>query len=211
MSLDFTAILSGEFLNPVEVLIKIEQQMSHLGFRKIPPIYRVELDTERGVFDETDNDEISKFNTINEIKEPIQDWQGHSLNFQSKDFGFYLLIGTIESKFINCYIDITERTLRKLLEQQTISKYYAILGAIGACCQAKGGYGALELPFAPISPNQIINAIWENPEYPDIPSSMGLIPEVKQEAALKTKLKNPFTLSYKTAGFWIVTEKDDLF
>jgi len=121
------------------------------------------------------------------------------------------LIGATESKFINCYVDITERTLRKLFEQEKIAQYYAILGIIGTCCQASGGYGAIELPFSPIAPHQVINAIWENPQNPEGPSSMGLIPEqTLNQAALDTVTKSPFTLADRMAGFWILAEKDYL-
>jgi len=211
MSQDFTTILSGEFINPAELLVRIEQQLYPLAFRKIPPFYRVEFDEEREVFDETDSDEVSGFEMIEGIKEQIEHWQGNAINFQSEDFSFYLLIGATDSKFINCYVDITERTLRKLFEQEKIAQYYAILGIIGTCCQASGGIGAIELPFSPIAPHQVINAIWENPQNPEGPSSIGLIPEqTLNQAALDTVTKSPFTLADRMAGFWILAEKDYL-
>ena len=211
MSQDFTTILSSEFINPAELLVRIEQQLSPLAFRKIPPIYRVEFDEEREVFDETDSDEVSGFEMIEGIKEQIAHWQGNAINFQSDDFSFYLLIGATDSKFINCYVDITERTIRKLFEQEKIAQYYAILGIIARCCQASGGYGAIELPFSPIAPHQVINAIWKNPENPDGPSSIGLIPEQSMnQATLDIVTQNPFTLTDRIARFWILAEKDYL-
>ncbi|HAI70250.1 MAG TPA: hypothetical protein DCM38_12545 [Gammaproteobacteria bacterium] len=211
MSQDLTTILSGDFINPAELLVRIEQQLSPLAFRTIQPIYRVEFDDEREVFDETDSDDVSGFEMIDGIKKQIDHWQGNAITFQGDDFSFYLLIGATNSKFINCYVDITERTLRKLFDQDKIAQYYAILGIIGTCCQASGGYGAIELPFSPIAPDQVINAIWENPDNPDGPASIGLIPEqTLNQAALDRVTKSPFTLTDRMAGFWILAEKEYL-
>jgi hypothetical protein len=212
MSMDFTFILASWDDSPAKELSLIEPRLTEIGFRRMTGVVRAEYDKQRGVFDEADEEEeLSGFEFISEVLDQMVYWDGAAVEFGNGEFSFYLLVGQVEGGYLNYWIDIHERTLRRLFASETRFKLYAGVCAVGAGCGAVGGYGDLELAFEPIRPEKVIDAIPNNPQKPGAASWFGMIPlGVRSEAEVRQAFGDDYCITGSSGGFWILEAKEFL-
>lgn len=203
MSVDFTITLSAPYGSPADILTAVEPELSKLGFHKGPTVYRVEFDRNRGVFDELDEGEITYAGPLGDIRDKMAEWEGLSIEFSSPDFTFYLLIGARGRDFVNCYVEVTGRTLANLAEIGKVNELLGASVAVALASKASGAFGQFEQSFTPIPPERVIEGIRKNPEDPGTPSLFGLIPMAGSSKAQAEDLAgDDFEIFEIAVGFW---------
>jgi hypothetical protein len=213
MSQDFTMVLSGPHASPAEVLVDLEQRLSFLEFHRTFSVIQGGFDERRGVFDELDEDSASLQGPleVRDSRDALPEWKALSTEFQGPTHSIYVLLGVTKPAFLNCYINISNRSLDKLFSQEAVHGFYAAVLAATLSTNATCGFGALELPFDPISPEKALAAIWNNPEYPGAPSWLGLISQaLMSESDMMRNAAEHFEITSLAAGFWLLEHKEYL-
>jgi hypothetical protein len=207
-------VLAGPHGSPAEVLVDLERKLSILEFRRISPVIQAGFDEGRGVFDELDED--SEFlqvpSEVQDSREIPPEWKALSAEFQGPVYSFYVLLGATKLSFLNCYIDISDRSLRELFARDAVHSFYAAVLAATTSMRATHGFGALELPFEPISPARALEAIWSNPESPGAPSWVGIVSQdvMSEDDMMHNDAAKDFDISSLAAGFWLLENKEYL-
>jgi hypothetical protein len=210
MSQDFTFIIAGPDQPISTVLAELKRQLIHLGFARAFSVVRAGIDASRGVFDEVD-EEIDAFGSVSTLKDKMKLWEGASIEFWCDDVQLYLLVARLDSTGINCFIDVSVRTITRLFREAKIQKFYAAIIAIAMACRATAGFGDVELPFAPICSEDAIHAIWDNPENVGRAAALGLISgNTIPRAKLKKMSIGKFKVNEWLPGYWLLEGNDYL-
>ncbi len=158
MSMDFTVALGGPDQTVGDFVGAVEQRLTPTLFERSGSIVRVVFDDSRGVFDEAEEEEeVGGFSNGSEVKRQLESWTGGAVEFLHREIGsFYLLVGRKEGQWVNAWVDVTERTFRRMVEDGLVFSFYAALNAIALGCQAAAGLADLEQPFEPCAPDDLL-------------------------------------------------------
>ena len=205
MSVDFTFVQAGPPQSLFELMVNIESKMEEMGFKKSGSVYKVELD-KRGVFEENEEQVISG-KKFSDSKTELQKWEGLSVEFNCREYTVYLLLCNHKDQYINLFIEISGKTIEKLISEEEIDGFIQLIITTAANINSQGGFGTYELPFEPVSPEKIIPYIFSNPE--GVPSLLGIIPyDWADEAEVRKMALNEFKLFISTLGFYLLEHND---
>ncbi|NNF99504.1 MAG: hypothetical protein HKM93_09015 [Desulfobacteraceae bacterium] len=160
MSMDFTMVFTGPECRIGNVLESIERGLSGTGFIRSSAVVRVDFDEYRGVFDESDEEGIDGMGTISEVLNPLNAWSGGAVEFSRPETGtIYLLVGRGRENCINAWVDVHERTFRRLFAQNLEGEYYAALNVVAKALTAAGAFGNHDGSFEPLLTNDLLTKI----------------------------------------------------
>lgn len=210
MSQDFTVVLAAPAAPLADTLERLRDELGRMRFRSNLVLVRAAFDSrpDRLVFDEDDRgEEIHIDDNVEQVRHLTDGWEGGSIEFYDDDMMLYLLLGSRDGTLC-CFIDLPERTLRRLFQNQHSDRFFAAVSAIAAACSAVGGYGELELAFAPLASNAVLSAIHHNPQRTQPgPAWLGLIPIAR---LTKEEVQRQFGATHEivasTHGYWLLRE-----
>lgn len=208
MSMDFTTHLVGPPGELAPLLHKTCKRLSDLGMRRSSQFYRAAFDAARGVYDEVEaDDEVDTYQSLDDLQNQLAGWEGASVTFQAEGFSVYVLV-CVGPEAAWSWVDIAEKSLRKLGAADREHEFYAALGAVAAGCGARAGYGNMEMPFEAVSEANAGDAVFACPAFENDPSSIGLIArDLMDRETLETKAAGAFRIRPWTVGYWLLEEK----
>ncbi|MDH5179828.1 MAG: hypothetical protein OEZ39_18420 [Gammaproteobacteria bacterium] len=205
MSMDFTFVLVGPIQPLNELMLKIDAQVKDIGFRKSGSIYKVELD-ERDVFEENEKFEIIG-KEISECQPELKDWKGLAVEYTCPEYTIYLLMGNCNDRYLNCFMDISDKVLDRLIAEDEINSYLRFITTVAVNAKSQGGFGTFEQPFTPIAPDKTIPYIFNNPA--GTPSLLGMIPySAYEEDEIRDKAGDDYRVSISTQGYYLLEHRD---
>lgn len=158
MSQEFSIALAGYWQNATLHLARIEKALSTHGFTRSRTINLVELDKERGVFDETD-EEIKAFDFLLPQLGQVARASGLAVEFFSSDLRFYLILTRFSSTTLCSYLDISMRLVEQACRGGQFQQLLEAVEAVALACEIVDGLGGLNQPFAPIEPGYAIESL----------------------------------------------------
>ena len=206
MSMEFTTILAAAPQRLDDLALRFRARFQALDWRS-GQLIRVALDTERDVFDELYPEEYVSIDDPN-FGIRVAAWQGWSNEYYTDGVTLYVLVG-LASTHVNVMVDVSTRTLERLIAEDELNKYVSGLLAAADASRATVGYGHYLLYFEPTTPEQAKQAISSLPEYPGESASLGLLSsrEYSLERA-KTEYGEKFYLSISLTGHILLLDKE---
>jgi len=215
MSMDFTTQLVGPPGDLAQVLEATSTRLMELGMRRSSEYFRVAFEPERGVYDEMETDEvITDYKSADHLRQLLAGWQGAAATFQGEHLYIYVMVCVAPEKATWSWVDITDRKLSSLGRADEENQFYAALGAVAAGCEARAGFGNMEMPFEPVSVDQALAYIFSFPGFEDEPSdfrdpsSIGLIArDAMDEKTLRERAAGGFLIRPWSIGYWLLEER----
>jgi len=206
MSMEFTAVLASSSKNIADVPRPLLHELDRNGFRRDGAFVRAGYDPERGVFDEADDaQEVIGLDELESKLEPAGDWRGFAVEFLRDGTTFYLLVVQVRQRVLSCWVDVSARSLSRLFRSDDQHRFYAFLCAAARACEAAGGFGDLDLDFAPILPDQVVPAIRDNPQRPGATPWLGILPTALfPEKQVHEFAGDEYRVLRSPIGFWIL-------
>jgi len=161
MSMDFTIVFAAPDRAIGSVLIDIDSRLKRSAYRCSGAIVRAGMDASRGVFDEIDT-ETDAFRQVTEVAATLDEWPGAAVEYLNQSVGtMYLLLGRQRGEYLNVWVDVAERQLRRAIHEDKARVFYRALAAIAGACHSDVGIGDLEIPFKPRRPQELKESLNE--------------------------------------------------
>src|SRR6185369_8558917 len=116
MSVDFTFALAGQSAGSDAIRQQLERELKELGYRRSPDEIPVGFDRTRGVFDEVEGG-------IGD--EPACGW---AVEYDKDGCTLYLLVALHRDGYVNAFVDVSGRTLERLVQEGALSILLAAVG-----------------------------------------------------------------------------------
>jgi len=197
MSVDFTFALAGQSAGSDAIRQQLERELKELGYRRSPDEIPVGFDRTRGVFDEVEGG-------IGD--EPACGW---AVEYDKDGCTLYLLVALHRDGYVNAFVDVSGRTLERLVQEGALSILLAAVGAAAMATHTVGGFGTFELPFEPIPPTKILQCIAAIPHELSVPALLGLVSaEAMSEETVRATFGPAFEVKPWTRGYWLLEHED---
>ena len=158
MAITFRIVLAGPAADVATILLKVEEPLANMGFRRDRVLRHTELESDDAL------NELAEVPSLSQAGEELREWNGLSAHYMSPDFEFGAQFYRWGTGFVNAYVGIDKRALSRLFATRTADRFYTPLIAIAQAMRAEGGFGDTELPFDPVKPDAVTSLFFNSPD-----------------------------------------------
>jgi hypothetical protein len=152
---DFTMALVGPQQRVAVLLASIDRRLSEAGLSRGSAVYQEDLDGDS----HPDVEVPLSGRPVRDVIDKLIFWRAASMEFHRDALTVEIVIGQRAIGFTNCFLRTDLRSFIRLYQQKQQNAYFAAAVGVAESIAAMGGYGAVELPFDPLAPDQLISRI----------------------------------------------------
>ena len=168
MSMDYVVLLAAVGESLTLSTLTAHAQLQKAGWKLGPSVTEAQLDPQRAVFDETDQ-ELRRVADLGAIVTQISDWTGIALEYHHDQVGGIYVLWGGSSGFLNVWIEISEPTFRATVNTPARLILYRAITDLALAFGAECGVGDVELGREPRSPHLLRADLIRDGQMPEAP------------------------------------------